>query len=169
MRREVLRGNQVDEVLLALLLLRGDHGKLQSHIGAWWRESYLLDDVVDSGVGFLKVLGEHLQNCQSIARSRSLSSQATFCCASSEVAYPRHCRCSILGWFVAAVRRASWLKGALHTDLRDAIAAGCIPGTEGALRPLNNPQCDAGPDIRKRQQDDEAATSGNWWRGIHRG
>jgi hypothetical protein len=37
------------------------------------------------------------------------------------------------------VRRASWLKGALHTDLRDAIAAECILEIKGALRPLKEP------------------------------
>ena len=126
-------------MLLALLLLQDGHSKLQSHTGAWWRESYLLDDLVDSWVSVLKVLGEHLYKRKSIAQSTALPAQATFCCASSEVAYPRHCRCSNLGWFVAAVRRASWLRGALHTDLRDAMAAGCIPGIEGALRPLNEP------------------------------
>lgn len=64
LRCEVLRGNQVDEVLLALLLLQHDHGKLQSRTAAWWREPYLLDDLIDGRIGLLKVLREHLWQCQ---------------------------------------------------------------------------------------------------------
>jgi hypothetical protein len=90
--------------------------------------------------------------------------RATFCCASNEVAYPRHCDCSTLGWFVAAVRRASWPRGALHTDLRDAIASGCVPGIEGARRPLKKPIAIAGLDIRKWQMMAASAVTGGKWR-----
>jgi len=53
-------------VLLALLFLYIEHGKLHSVSGARWCDSYLLDDLVDGRIGVLKVLREHLANRQSV-------------------------------------------------------------------------------------------------------
>ena len=60
LRGEVLRRNEIDKVFLALLLLQSEqheHGArgLDGQLNGEQTEAYLLDDVIDSGVGLLEV------------------------------------------------------------------------------------------------------------------
>lgn len=52
---EVLGGDEVDEVLLAFFFLDGQINRQR------WRNSYLLQDIIDGGIGLLEGRGEQLR------------------------------------------------------------------------------------------------------------